>query len=104
MKLLHVSGYPSLLNQTKLDSNDHKYTRCLEFGSEHKGPLGASASCNYPETPSIFTSVFTEVSACPVQYSHCSHSVMSPLQQEKHARSGDGCLSLVHSFQSNQLV
>lgn len=77
-----VSGYPSLLNQTRLDSNVHKYTQCVEFGSEHKGPLGASASCNYPETPSMFTSVFIEVSACPLQYSHCSHSVMSPYNRK----------------------
>lgn len=82
MQLLGVSGYPSLLNQTQLDSNGHKYTRCVEFGSEHKGPLGASASCNYPETPSMFTSVFIEVSACPLQYSHCSHSVMSPYNRK----------------------
>lgn len=69
MKLLSVSRYS--------DSHDYKYTQCVEFESEHKGPLRASATCNYAETPSMFMSVFIEVSACPLQYSQHSSAKMS---------------------------
>lgn len=63
IKLLSVSDYPSPLNEPEFNVQDHKYKQCVGFVSVCKGPVGASASYNYPQTTSMFTSMFLEVSA-----------------------------------------
>lgn len=45
-----------------MDTQDNKHTQCVEFGSVHKGVHSrTSASYNYPDTPSVFTSIFAGV-------------------------------------------
>lgn len=55
------------VNQPEFDLQDLKYTQCVEFGGVQKGPLGTSASYNYPETPSMFASIVVKyVFVCPL--------------------------------------